>query len=144
MKYIVRKLTFFDAAIRKNHFSLAILNSCLPFSSIGRTIDPIHFTETFSFIIFVITFINVSTFPSKNTISILFVLKIFSFICITQSRSSILFPFSFSMFETFLELTYICTTVSPLILALSIWFSIYIGTRVRITVCKNICALTMF
>jgi hypothetical protein len=131
--YIIFKVTFFGRSIREYHASIAMLNSTDPFALIAAPICPIHFSVTFSFVIFVLTFVNVTTRPDKLTESTFSIIYIITFITIALWATTTP-PFAFSMLHSPCEISYIYCPVCPRILTFTLWLSVDVFACVRVPI----------
>jgi hypothetical protein len=57
---VIFKLSFLNGAVGECHFSIAVLDTCLPFSLIEGTVGPKHLTVAISLVVNVISFVDVS------------------------------------------------------------------------------------
>ena len=84
-----------------------------------------------------------SSCPSKFTQAVLFVFKIFSFICICVLLSSRLFPNSFTRFHAIFKYTWVWVPIDPTILSVASSFTVVVLTQINVSICKCIGPLAM-
>jgi len=99
---VVLKVAFFHFAIRESHFTFAILYTFFPFSNIDTaaiSICPDHFSKSMPFILLILSFVFVSRSPSVETLAMLLIFKIVTFICVCWVFSWFS-PFSIALFHT--------------------------------------------
>ena len=136
------KESFLYFSIRKQHFSMTMLNPSDPVSLIDTPICPFHLSISISLIIFVFTFVTITTGPLEDSKSMFLIIQIVSFILITL-RPFATSPFPFSMFHSLLEFTNINLAISPTVLTLPIWLPFFVLSCVNIPITKYVCSLTM-
>ena len=103
--HIILKYTFFYGSIWKYNSSYSMLNTLLPFTFITTTISPEHRSKSLPFVFIKGTFINISTRPSKDTLTMFHIIKVLSFVYIAIRLRSRLLPFSFALFLTFYKIS---------------------------------------
>ena len=91
-----------------------------------------------SFIIFVASFIMISTFPGEHTHPILLIILVLTFIHVALLIIEPLLPFALAMLQTILELSDINAAVLPLVLALGLWLAHDVGACVAVAVREDV------
>jgi len=92
---IIFKYSFFIAYFWNVNFSLSMLNTVDPVSFIICAVHPVHLTKSISKVCLILTFVYVSTKPSKLSISPFLVVLIVAIITIRGSCCSL--PSAFSI-----------------------------------------------
>lgn len=113
-----------------------------PLSFVITSIAPIHLTESTAQIFLIVSFVDITTSPSKNSVPVLFILQVLSFVLITVSSSFL--PHAVPLPQTISEASFEVAAVSPIVLSVSIWFSTSVLSLVKIPICKFLCALSVF
>jgi len=85
----------------------------------------------------------VSSGPDVGTKTILLIVSVFPFIVVGNFSISIFLPFSFAMLQSFIEISDIKTTVTPLILTLAVWCSFTVLTTIWVSTGKGLGTSTM-
>ena len=117
-----------------------MLHAINPITLVDRTIAPGHLTVAISKVILITSLIDVTTFPYKRAITVLYVLKKLAFVLVAiQSRS--LAPLTRSVFQAVEEMANISCSVRPLVLTESAWFTISISSSVEVAIVEYISAL---
>jgi len=68
---VVVKHSDLDISIRKNHFTIPMLNSFDPLALVNTIVCPEHFTKSVALVFFVITLVDIPTGPLENSIPVL-------------------------------------------------------------------------
>lgn len=119
---IIFKPTLFYLSARKYHLSPSVLNSSHPLSNVYRAICPLHLAFSLTLIIDIASLVLISTGPNEMSVSVLFIILICSFVLI-YIVSFALSPFSVTMLESHLKISYVVSSTLPDILPFTIWFS---------------------
>lgn len=136
------KVAFFDGSIWEEHLPVTVLDSFLPLTLVDTGISPLHLTIAISFIIFVLSFVDIPTGPSENTKSMLLVETVVPFVLIALWSFPTL-PSSLTMLQPILELSNVEGPILPGVLSFAFGLSILVLTGVNISVSKDIGALTV-
>ena len=140
---VVFKVPVFDPTIREVHYTFSVLDTLLPLSYVLGAVGPVHFSLSLSFIVDIVSYIDISTLPCEIAVTIFLIKHVHSFKSVTVSTLFLL-PISFTVFMAFFEFSVIRATILPLILTISIRFSVSILSSVFITHRKHISSLAMF
>ena len=138
LERVVLKHTFFDSTIRKFHAADTILDSTDPFSLVAGSIFPEHLTVAMPFIVLVATFVVVATLPREHAESVLLVVLVGPLVHVAILIVEAFLPLAFAVLEPVFELADVDASVFPLVLTLTFWLSVNVGSRVAITVCEDI------
>ena len=130
---VILEITFFHGSIRECHFTVAVLDSTVPFTLIPTTVSPSHFSISVSIIFIIFTLVLITTGPDESSESMLFIIFVFTVVNVAR-RSLGTAPFTFTVFHTSFEQTDISSSICPGILTLSVGFSLYVIPGVRITI----------
>lgn len=106
---VIFKEPAFEALSRYVDLSFPILNAQSPLSFVITAINPVHFPETTSQVTFIVPLVDISTCPSKDSITPLLIISIISIISIAVSNSFL--PCSLSISETVYEVSFEVTAV---------------------------------
>lgn len=123
-----------------------MLDALAPLALVDTGISPPHLTVPIALILFVLAFVQVSTRPGEDTIALLLIHTIVSFVLVAlllTSTALTTFPFAFSMLETILKLTNVERAILPGILTFTIWLTVFVLTCVDISISKYVCSLSM-
>lgn len=119
-----------------------MLYPSLPHSFVVASITPIHFSEASSQIVLIVSFINVATRPAEDTIPMLLVRNILSFIFIAVSCPFL--PHSLSLSQSVLESSLEIASVRPIVLAVAIGLPSLVLPFVEVAIRKLFSSLPMF
>ena len=125
--YIVFKVTFLLRPIREYHFTVSMLDASDPFTLVTASICPVHLSIPVSFIVFIFSFVNITTSPLEYPVAVLFVSVVVTFVAVAL-RTSCTSPLTFSFFHSRFEISDIAGSIRPCVLAFSIWFPIDVFT----------------
>lgn len=142
-KLVILKKSFFYSTIGHIQDTFTILLTIFPLAFINRSIIPIHLPVTISIVHYVVAFIIVAWFPFKYTVTVLKIIFECPSIIITV-RLTVFFPFTLAVFQSIFKFTSINSAVLPFVGTIAVRFTINIGALKLISICKNICTLTMF
>ena len=142
-KVIVLKKSFLHPAIRELHPSKAILYTAFPLTLVTRAVLPIHLTVAVPLIVLVATLVVVATLPGEETHAILLVVFVGTLVHIAVLVIESLLPFALAVLQPIFELSYVDTTILPLILALALRLAHVIRSCEAISVRKDVSALPM-
>ena len=120
-----------------------MLYASSPLALIQAAICPLHLAITIALVFLILAYVGVAASPNKHPVSLLFVVKIVSFVLIAWLRPLCALPATLSMFETLTELSHVERPVFPSVLALAIWFPLLVLACVRVTVFEDVCALAV-
>jgi hypothetical protein len=135
--YIHLEITLEGRTIRIEHCSLSVLAALLPLSLVDCPICPIHFSIAVSFVFGIIALVHVSTLPSENSITVLFVHIVLTFVVVAV-RLCTLTPLAFSMLQPGLKVSDVETAVLPLVLSEAFWLPMLILTLELISIAEEI------
>ena len=141
-EYVVVEEAFFDNALGKHHFSIAVLDSFHPFSCVGAAVSPFHFTLTVALVVLVVAAILVTASPFENTVAVLFVLHVGSFVGV-RVLSLALSPFPVAMLQAILKLSNVRRPIVPYVLPIPVRLAVSVVSYVHISVSEHICAAAM-
>ena len=91
-----------------------------------------------AFIIFIATLVIVATFPGERAHSIFLIVFICAVILITVRVTVALLPRAFTCLESITEFSDVDTAIFPLVLALTLGFSLDISAREAVAIRENI------
>ena len=143
LESVVLKKAFLDATVRKLHPADTILDAVHPLSLVTRAILPVHLTVAVPLIVLVATLVVVATLPGEETHAILLVVFVGTLVHIAVLVIESLLPFALAVLQPVFELSYVDTTILPLILALALRLAHVIRSREAISVRKDVSALPM-
>jgi len=103
-----------------------MLNTASPEASVSTAVCPDHFALALAFIVVILANISVTTFPLEDTLSVLLIVEILSFVGITAMVSCLFLPLAMTVLETPYKLSCVITSISPFVLAESLRFSVHI------------------
>lgn len=132
-KVVVFKVALFDAAIRKLHASITMLDSVLPLSFEATAISPMHFPIAMTFILNKVAFVYVAAEPLKYSAALPHVISKLALISV-RPRSRLAVPLALSMFFTVFEVPDVETAVLVLVPALAVRLSKLIITSVGLPI----------
>jgi hypothetical protein len=143
-------------AICEEHQTNTLLDACLPRSHIGASISPLHDSVPVAFIFEVVATVDVACLPFEDTIAMLLVHEVFSFICVrfvlaepairrdshvlgvTKPAWLELSPLSMTVLEPILKLSLVDRPIWPSILSCALWLAKDVLADVPIAVCKEV------
>ena len=104
-KLVVFEFTLLNSAIGKSDFTKAMLHSLFPVTLINTSIYPIHLSITMPFVVAVFSNVIISTLPIKLSMSMFLVVLIVTRILIAIRIFLVFLPLAFSVFHALFELT---------------------------------------
>jgi hypothetical protein len=107
-----------------------MLDTELPFTLIEATVFPGHFSFAMTLIFEIFAFIDVSTGPLIDTISMLNIILILAFVLVAVSDLLLFSPSTFAMFHSVTEFTFVELTIWPSVGAFSVGLAIFVFTCV--------------
>ena len=110
-----------------------MLYIALPITLVATSISPIHLTVTFSLVIYVGAFVFITTCPSEDSSSILFVSLVIAIVAIAMKTASTS-PLTLAFLHSTFKVARIACTILPSILAFTFWFSVNIIATVHVTI----------
>ena len=121
-----------------------MLYAFVPISFVNRSIRPIHFSIPHSFIVYIVSMVYISTLPSECSKPIFHIKLILSFKPVALRVVLFLSPVTSPMLHTVFEFSSIYASTFPFVHTFSLWLSMHINSRKRVSICKNIGSFSMF
>lgn len=82
------EITFLHSRIRKNHFSISMLNPFCPFTLVDAAIGPLHLSISIPLVFFIFAFVNIPTSPCENAKAMLLIITIVSLVLVALRSHS--------------------------------------------------------
>lgn len=120
-----------------------MLRSIKPVSSVNWSIVPNHFSIAHSDIVCIVPLVNIARLPLKNTESVLQVVLKFSFVLVAI-QCLVFLPFAFSLFNTGFVIAHVARSIFPFVKSFATRFALVVLALECISICKNVCALSVF
>jgi hypothetical protein len=143
IKYVVSKEACFADSTRKNHNTQSVLNALIPLPPIDTAVSPVHLSVAHLEILPVLTLIVAASCPLELTLSMLHILMVFTLVSVRNLLSARLLPDTFTLLHTLHKNARIHVPVSPLVLSISVSFSIVVLTKIGISITKGVSSLPM-
>jgi hypothetical protein len=119
-----------------------MLDSINPLPFIETAIVPVHLPESASQILAVVSFVDISAGPSEDSVSMLFILEILSFVFITVASTFL--PHSVALSQAIAKSSLKITSIGPVVLSIAIGLSAGVLAFIEISISKFLSALALF
>ena len=97
-----------------------MLDAFDPLTLVHRTIRPFHFSMPVPFVLHIISFIPIPTFPGEHSLSVLLVIEVVSFVLVRIHVLALL-PLPFPLFQPFHEVAQVRSSRLPPVLPVPLW-----------------------
>ena len=128
----------FHSAIGESHNASAMLDAFDPISFVARPVSPIHLSIAHSFVIYVVSMVNVAALPSESSHAVLLVVLVLTFKSVTFRVVCNFSPLALAMLHAVLEFTCVYTSIFPLVDSLALRLAHVVLPRINIPIRKYI------
>ena len=124
---VILEQAFLDSPVWELHTTDAVLDTLIPLSLVARAVFPVHLTVTVALVILVATLVIVAGLPCEHAHTIFLIVFVRAIVHVAVLVIESLLPFTFTVLQTVFEFSNVDTLVFPLVLAMTIWFTIDVG-----------------